>query len=75
MVEQLHKKHLDLNTSKLVIVSERGFTGPARAYAEANGIVAGTSRSNRAPRQIDFPEDPQHDRPRDRHDGGPTGFW
>jgi hypothetical protein len=42
-VESMVGKHADLPTSKLVLVSENGFTGPAKRQAEAKGAIAVTS--------------------------------
>ena len=39
-VESVLGKHADLPTSKLVLVSENGFTRPARRHAEAKGAIA-----------------------------------
>jgi hypothetical protein len=39
-VEMMLGKHADLPTSKLVLVSQAGFTGPAKRLAEAKGAVA-----------------------------------
>jgi hypothetical protein len=39
-VESMLGKHDDLPTSKLVLVSEAGFTGPAKRQAEAKGALA-----------------------------------
>jgi hypothetical protein len=39
-VESMLGKHADLPTSKLVLVSETGFTGPAKRQAEAKGALA-----------------------------------
>jgi hypothetical protein len=39
-VESMLGKHADLPTSKLVLVSESGFTGPAKRHAEAKGAIA-----------------------------------
>jgi hypothetical protein len=39
-VESMLGKHADLPTSKLVLVSENGFTQPARRQAEAKGAIA-----------------------------------
>jgi hypothetical protein len=38
--ESMVGKHADLPTSKLVLVSENGFTGPAKRHAEAKGAIA-----------------------------------
>jgi hypothetical protein len=39
-VESMVGKHADLPTSKLVLVSENGFTAPAKRHAEAKGAIA-----------------------------------
>jgi hypothetical protein len=39
-VESMLGKHAELPTSKLVLVSENGFTGPATRHAEAKGVIA-----------------------------------
>jgi hypothetical protein len=39
-VESMVGKHADLPTSKHVLVSESGFTGPAKRHAEAKGAIA-----------------------------------
>jgi hypothetical protein len=39
-VESMVGKHKNLETSKLVLVSERGFTPQARQLAEAEGVIA-----------------------------------
>ena len=43
-VEMMLGKHEDLPTSKLVLVSENGFTDPARRHAAAKGQIAHLAR-------------------------------